>query len=133
VKSSTSLRDLTTTTGGKGLGAALAIALVAATAGCSGAGDPTAHDGDLLVGIRYRGGPAPGRPRTLEPGRVRLLKSDGRPLTSANAKRGHNVRFSVAAGRYRLTASSGSARCIPRSATARAGQETRVSITCSVK
>jgi hypothetical protein len=64
---------------------------------------------------------------------VQLLKADGRPLTSARVERGHNARFSVAAGGYRLTASSGSARCAPRRATARTGQETRVTITCSVK
>jgi hypothetical protein len=103
-------------------------------AGCSGGeASSSPPGGDLLVGIRYSGGPAPGRPSTREPGRVQLLKGTGRPLTSARVERGHNARFNVAAGGYRVTASSGSARCAPRPVTVRAGQETRLTITCSVK
>ncbi len=117
-------------------GAAIAIALVAATSGCadtSGAKAPPVHNAALLVGIQYRGGPPPGRPHTLEPGRVDLLFSDGRPLAHAKVRRGHRARFSVGAGSYRLTASSGSAHCLRRSVTARAGKTTRVAVICSVK
>jgi hypothetical protein len=129
----------------------LALA-VAAAAGCAGASgsDTTAphretvlvtigsdtnapHGATVLVGIQYRGGPPPGRRRTLEPGRVSVLFSDGRPLAEAHARRGRRARFSLGPGRYRLTASSGDAHCLERSLSVHAGAAMNVKVICSVK
>jgi hypothetical protein len=117
--------------------AASCLALtVAAAAGCAGAsGSDTAapHSATVLVGIQYRGGPPPGRPRTLEPGRVSVLFSDGRPLAQARVRRGRRARFSLGPGRYRLTASSSDAHCLERSLSVHAGAAMKVKVICSVK
>jgi hypothetical protein len=113
--------------------APVVLATVAA-AGCSGASGPgPAGTSAALVGIRFSGGPTSSRAQPLRAGRVRALRLSGTLAASARVVAGRRTRLELAPGRYRLTASSGDARCIPRELPVDRGTPVRVDVLCSVK
>jgi hypothetical protein len=82
--------------------------------------------------LKYVGGPAPGRPRQPAPGQVIVYSPTGDQVASAIFSEGEGFTFFLKPGIYRLSPSSGDARCSDLSVSVVQDQIAHVPITCDV-
>lgn len=91
------------------------------------------RNGILTGAITFGGGPpAPGRARKAIAGAVSVVTAGGRVVAHERVRAGHDFRFKLAPGRYRLEPKAGG--CSPTIAVVRAGRTTRADaeIGCNV-